>query len=204
MAHSPHSDKILGLNESSSGCDFIGWTLVASTVVEMGAPYPCAVGAQSPGASPGERSGYDPGASSAEWSDDASRCLNGCKSAALRVETDLAGTCLPGILTAFADSVKPGMPAPSPASGARAMVTHSSGRLRTANLRTDSGSRWRSGSDAARDIARIAPNRFGHRSQIHNPPSFLGRPRAKRFATPFAGLRSLNRVRPEQWITGAL
>ena len=174
MAHSPHSDKILGLNESISGCDFIDWTLVASTVVEMGAAYPCAVGAQSPGASPGERSGYDPGASSAEWSDDASRCLNGCKSAALRVDTDLAGTCLPGILTAFADSVKPGMPAPSPASGARAMVTHSSGRLRTANLRTDSGSRWRSGFDAKRDIAGIVMNRFGHAFINPQPGFFFG------------------------------
>ena len=51
MAHGPHSDKILGLNEPISRRDFLDGVLVASTAMAAGAACPFALGAQSPAAS---------------------------------------------------------------------------------------------------------------------------------------------------------
>lgn len=49
MAHCPHSDKILGLNEPISRRDFLDGMLFASTAMAVGAACPFTLGAQSPG-----------------------------------------------------------------------------------------------------------------------------------------------------------
>jgi len=58
VAHCPHSDKALGLNESISRRDFLDGMLVTSAAVAVGAAGPFAMGAQSPQGFPAAWAGY--------------------------------------------------------------------------------------------------------------------------------------------------